>query len=151
MATAAESVTVSDKRGERVMMRVSQQCNGQAGADRQRGMTVIGMLLLIIVIAFIALIGMKVVPMYIQYYSIKSTVESIRKEPQLAQMSAQDIHNGIQKRFDIGYVENIKASDLKVRNDRSGRVIDLVYQDERELFYKLFVVLKVNESIPLSP
>lgn len=133
------------------MMRVSQQCNGQAGADRQRGMTVIGMLLLIIVIAFIALIGMKVVPMYIQYYSIKSTVESIRKEPQLAQMSAQDIHNGIQKRFDIGYVENIKASDLKVRNDRSGRVIDLVYQDERELFYKLFVVLKVNESIPLSP
>ncbi|HAS86382.1 MAG TPA: DUF4845 domain-containing protein [Candidatus Competibacteraceae bacterium] len=151
MATAAESVTVSDKRGERVMMKISQQCNGQAGANRQRGMTVIGMLLLIIVIAFIALIGMKVVPMYIQYYSIKSTVESIRKEPQLAQMSAQDIHNGIQKRFDIGYVENIKASDLKVRNDRSGRVIDLVYQDERELFYKLFVVLKVNESIPLSP
>ncbi|CDI01858.1 conserved hypothetical protein [Candidatus Competibacter denitrificans Run_A_D11] len=133
------------------MMKISQQCNGQAGANRQRGMTVIGMLLLIIVIAFIALIGMKVVPMYIQYYSIKSTVESIRKEPQLAQMSAQDIHNGIQKRFDIGYVENIKASDLKVRNDRSGRVIDLVYQDERELFYKLFVVLKVNESIPLSP
>lgn len=132
-------------------MKISQQCNGQAGANRQRGMTVIGMLLLIIVIAFIALIGMKVVPMYIQYYSIKSTVESIRKEPQLAQMSAQDIHNGIQKRFDIGYVENIKASDLKVRNDRSGRVIDLVYQDERELFYKLFVVLKVNESIPLSP
>lgn len=132
-------------------MRVSQQCNGEAGANRQRGMTVIGMLLLIIVIAFIALIGMKVVPMYIQYYSIKSTVESIRKEPQLAQMSAQDIHNGIQKRFDIGYVENVKASDLKVRNERGGRVIDLVYQDERELFYKLFVVLKVNESIPLSP
>lgn len=133
------------------MMRVSQQLNGQAGADRQRGMTVIGMLLLIIVIAFIALIGMKVVPMYIQYYSIKSTVESIRKEPQLAQMSAQDIHTGIQKRFDIGYVENVKASDLKVRNERGGRVIDLVYQDERELFYKLFVVLKVNESIPLNP
>lgn len=133
------------------MMRVSQQCNGEAGAGRQRGMTVIGMLLLIIVIAFIALIGMKVVPMYIQYYSIKSTVESIRKEPQLAQMSTQDIHNGIQKRFDIGYVENVKASDLKVRNDRSGRVIDLVYQDEREVFNKLFVVLKVNESIPLNP
>ena len=31
----------------------------------QRGMTVIGMLLLLIVIAFAALIAMKVVPMYI--------------------------------------------------------------------------------------
>ena len=119
--------------------------------ERQQGMSLIGMLLLIVVIAFVALIGMKVIPMYIQYYSIKSTVESIRKEPQLAQMSPQDIQNAIQKRFDIGYVDNITARDLKIRNDRGGRVLDLVYEDERELFYKLSVVLKVNEAIPLSP
>ena len=118
---------------------------------RQRGMTVIGMLLLIIVIAFVALIAMKVVPMYIQYFSIKSTIESIRKEPQLAQMGTQDIQNAIQKRFDIGYVDNIQARDLKIRNERNGRVIDLIYQDERDLFYGLYVLLKVNESIPLAP
>lgn len=121
------------------------------GAKRQRGMTVIGMLLLIIVIAFAALVGMKVIPMYIQYYSIKSTIESVRKEPQLAQMGAQDIQNAIQKRFDIGYVNNVTARELKIRNDRGGRVLDLIYQDERELFYGLYAVLKVNEAILLSP
>lgn len=121
------------------------------GNGRQRGMTVIGMLLLIIVIAFVALIAMKVVPMYIQYFSIKSTIESIRKEPQLAQMGTQDIQNAIQKRFDIGYVDNIQARDLKIRNERNGRVIDLIYQDERDLFYGLYILLKVNESIPLAP
>ena len=63
---------------------------------RQGGMTLIGMLLIVIVIAFIGLIAMKVVPMYIQYYTIKSTIESIRKEPQLAQMSPSDIQNAIQ-------------------------------------------------------
>ena len=118
---------------------------------RQRGMTVIGMLLVIIVIAFVALIAMKVVPMYVQYYSIKSTIESIRKEPQVAQMTPQDIQNAIQKRFDIGYVDNITARDLKIRNDPKGRVLDLVYQDERTLFYGLSVVLKVSEAIPLNP
>ncbi|MDS4021749.1 MAG: DUF4845 domain-containing protein [Candidatus Competibacter sp.] len=114
-------------------------------------MTVIGMLLLIVVIAFVALIGMKVVPMYIQYFSIKSTIENVRKEPLLAQMTTSDIQNAIQKRFDIGYVDNISARDLKIRNERSGRVLDLIYQDERSLFYGLYVVLKVNESIPLNP
>lgn len=123
----------------------------QGLSGRQRGMTVIGMLLVIIVIAFVALIAMKVVPMYVQYYSIKSTIESIRKEPQVAQMSAQEIQSAIQKRFDIGYVDNITARDLKIRNDRNGRVLDLVYQDERALFYGLSVVLKVNEVIPLNP
>jgi cell division protein FtsL len=129
----------------------TRQSSESEQSGRQRGITVIGMLILIIAIAFVALIAMKVVPMYIQYYTIKSTVESIRKEPQLAQMSAQDIHNAIQKRFDIGYVNNIAARDLKIRNERNGRVIDLVYQDERDLFYGLFVLLKVNESIPLTP
>jgi hypothetical protein len=62
-----------------------------------------------------------------------------------------DIQNAIQKRFDIGYVDNISARDLKIRNERSGRVLDLIYQDERSLFYGLYVVLKVNESIPLNP
>lgn len=123
--------------------------SGRVG--KQRGMTVIGMLLLIIVIAFVALIGMKVVPMYIQMFTVKSSIESIRKEPQLAQMSPIDIQNAIQKRFDIGYVDNITARDLKIRNDRGGRVLDLVYQDERDLFYGLSVVLKVNEVIPLTP
>lgn len=119
--------------------------------QRQRGMTAIGMLLLLIVIAFVALIAMKVVPMYIQYYTIKSTIESVRKEPQIAQMSPTDIQNAIQKRFDIGYVDNITARDLKIRNENRGRVLDLEYQDERALFYGLSVVLKVNEAIPLNP
>ena len=89
--------------------------------------------------------------MYIQYFTVKSSIESIRKEPQLAQMSSTDILGAIQKRFDIGYVNNITARDLKIRNDRGGRVLDLSYQDERELFYHLSVVLKVDETIPLTP
>jgi cell division protein FtsL len=129
----------------------TKQSMKQQRRGRQRGMTVIGMLLVMIVVAFVALIGMKVVPMYVQYYSIKSTIESIRKEPQVAQMTPMDIQNAIQKRFDIGYVDNISARDLKIRNERSGRVLDLIYQDERSLFYGLSVVLKVNESIPLNP
>ncbi|HNW78052.1 MAG TPA: DUF4845 domain-containing protein [Candidatus Competibacteraceae bacterium] len=120
-------------------------------AVRQRGMSVIGLLLLLVVIGFVALIAMKVIPMYVQYFSIKSTIESVRKEPQLAQMTPQDIQAAIQKRFDIGYVENIRANQLRIRNDRNGRVIDLVYQEERPLFYGLYVLLKVNESLPLNP
>jgi len=119
--------------------------------ERQRGMTLIGMLLLLILIGFVAVIAMKVVPMYIQYYSIKSTIESVRKES-VSSMATVDIQNAIQKRFDIGYVETVKAKDLKIRNVTAGKALDLVYQDERELFdgVGLFVVLKVNEVVPLQ-
>ena len=123
----------------------------RGSSERQRGLTVIGMLLLIVVLGFMALVAMKVIPMYIQYFTIKSTIESIRKEPQLAQMGLMEIQTAIQKRFDIGYVDKITAKDIKLRNDRSGRVLDLVYEDDQPLFYGLHIVLKVNEAIPLTP
>lgn len=117
----------------------------------QRGITVIGALLLVVVLGFMALVAMKVIPMYIQYFTVKSTVESIRKEPQLAQMSPTEIQKAMQKRFDIGYVDKITAKDLRIRNDRNGRVLDLVYEDDQPMFYGLHVVLKINEVIPLTP
>ncbi len=128
----------------RVFTLMKRQANG-----RQRGITLIAMLLLLIVIGIMFLIAMQVVPMYIQYYSIKSTVESVRKEP-VAQMEKEQIWKALQKRFDTGYVDTIKAQDLKIRNERSGKVLDLVYNDERELVSGLFVVLKVNEVVPLQ-
>jgi hypothetical protein len=66
-------------------------------------------------------------------------------------MTAQDIQNAIQKRFDIGYVQTVSARDLKIRNEGGKRVLDLTYQDKRPLFYGLSMVLKVNETMPLNP
>ena len=118
--------------------------NGQ-----QRGMSLIGMLLVMVMIGLVAVVAMQVIPMYTQYLSIKSTIETVRKES-VAQMAIPEIQAAIQKRFDIGYVETIKAKDLKIRNDRSGKVLDLVYNDERELCCMFYVTLKINETIPLQ-
>ena len=123
----------------------------QLRSRKQHGMTIIGILLLLVVLGFMALVAMKVVPMYIQLYTIKSTVESIRNEPQLAQMSATEIQNALQKRFEIGYVDKIRARDLKIANTPEGRVLNLAYIDEQALFYGLYAVLKVDEVVPLTP
>ena len=121
----------------------------QYSGKRQRGMSLIGMLLVLIILGFMAIVAMKVVPMYMDFYTVKSTIETVRKE-NVAQMSTTDIQNAIQKRFDIGYVNTIQARDLKIRNERTGKVLDLDYRDERELFYGLYVLLKHKEVIPLN-
>ena len=112
-------------------------------------MSIIGMLILLVFIGVVALIAMQVIPMYVQYYSIKSTIETVRKES-VGDMSKEEIQRAIQRRFDIGYVNNVLAKDLNIRNDRRGKVLDLVYQDERKLLEGLYVTLKVNESILLK-
>ena len=95
----------------------------------------------------------KVTPLYTRYHTIKSIIESIRKEPQLTQLSPMDIQNAIQKYLDIANISLINARDLKMFMSPNGRVLDLIYDDEREIFdgSGLFVVLRVREQIPLTP
>lgn len=53
---------------------------------QQRGMGLIGMLLVMIMIGLVAVVAMQVFPMYSNYLSIKSTIETVRKES-VAQMA----------------------------------------------------------------
>ncbi len=120
----------------------------QYSGKRQRGMSVIGMLIVLSLAGFLGITAMKILPMYTQFFSVKSNIESLRNE-NVSSMSTVEIQKALQKRFDTGYVENILAKDMKIRNERKGKVLDLDYRDERELFYGLYIVLKHNEAIPL--
>jgi hypothetical protein len=121
-----------------------------AGA-RQQGMTVIAVIMIMIIIAFVALIVMRIVPIYINYFSIRSTLEGLKSEPELDRMAAVDVQRAIQRRFEISYVNVIEARHVKVRMQGREKFLDLVYEDRRPLIGNLDVVAKFNETIVLSP
>jgi len=122
-----------------------------AWPDRQRGITLIGGLLWLIIAAFVALIVLRVVPIYIDYFTIITTLQGLKKEPQVGQMSADDIYRTIERRFDISYVQVIKPQQIKIRKQGNNRVLDLIYEDRRPLIGNLDIVAKFNDTIVLSP
>lgn len=114
---------------------------------RQQGMSIIGLLLLLVILGFMAIVAMKIIPMYINYHTVKSTIDNIRKDPNIGTMTPEQIHESLQKRFDIGFVNHVKAKDLPIK----GKTLHLTYDEDQELFYGLHAVLRVNETIPLVP
>lgn len=117
---------------------------------RQHGMTVIAVLMILIIIAFVALIVMRIVPIYINYFSIISTLEGIKSEPEIERMTVLDIQRAIQRRFDISYVSVIDARQVKIRLQGRERLLDVAYEDRRPLIANLDVVAKFNDTIVLS-
>ena len=118
---------------------------------RQRGWTLIGALVILILLAFVVLIGFRVVPMYLDYFTVKSTLEALQSERGVAKMSKVEIQKSIQRRFDVGYVEVVTAKDVKIRLAKNGgRVVELVYEDRRPLIANLEVVGKFNQTVALQ-
>ena len=119
--------------------------------QKQHGMTVLGALLLLIVIGFAVLIVMRIVPIYIDYFSIRSSLEGIRNEPGVQQRSPADIQKAIDRRFNISYVTILKAKDIKVVKKGGTLTLVLDYEDRRPLLYNLDVVGSFNEEIQIYP
>ncbi len=119
--------------------------------SNQSGITIIGALIILVLAGFIGVFLIRVVPMYIDFYNIKSTLETLRHEPGILRMSSPAIYNLIKKRFDISYVSNLTPSQVKIANRGNVKVLSLSYEDYRPLFANLSVVGEFDYQIELRP
>lgn len=111
------------------------------GLQKQAGATLIGMLFVAGVLVILAIIAMKVFPAYQEYYSVKTVIHALNKEP-LSSMSKKEIMAAFNKRADAGYVTVIQGSDLIFEKNSSGEtVVSAQYQVVKPLFGNVSVLL----------
>ena len=85
---------------------------------RQRGLSIIGFLFVAAVVIVIVMVGFRVMPAYIEYYSIQKALEqSLHDAKDLN--SAAEIRNAFQRRADAGYIESVSAKDLEIAKTKN--------------------------------
>lgn len=110
----------------------------------QGGMTLLGFIIVLSVAGLFAYIGMKLVPMYSEFYSVKRSLADLAKEPGAGQMDSAKARDLFFRRMDMSYVESVKQENFKiVRNDR-GMEITVAYEVRRPLIANLDVVGRFN-------
>lgn len=96
---------------------------------KQQGMTFIGLVLIIAGIVFVAMIGIKLTPAYLEYMSINKVIERIGHEPSFAEMSPKDIKEEFDKGLIINSIKAVDSSDLVIAKDEAGRnTVSVEYQ-----------------------
>ncbi len=114
--------------------------------NKQQGMTFIGLVLVVAAVIFLAVIGMKLVPAYIEFFGVKKIITSIGDDTKFNEMSKQDIVTAFNKGADIGYVTVIKGSDLVIAKDESGNVVTATYQVTIPIVANASVLLDFNAT-----
>ncbi len=104
----------------------------------QRGISIYGWMVIMGLIGFFALLGMRCFPVYMKHYDVVSVIEWATSQPELAKASPQEIHERIQRRFDAGYVSFMKAKDIKVKRTKKGRrFLELKYERQVPFVYNI--------------
>lgn len=114
---------------------------------RQGGMTLIGFVIVLGVLGLFAYIGMKLVPMYTEYYAVKQALKGLAQEPGIANRNPSSIEDLFFRRLYISYAENVKPENVKItRIDKGGLRIDVNYELRKPLIANLDVVGKFDAT-----
>lgn len=114
--------------------------------QRQRGLTLWGWLYVLATLGVMLMVGIKAVPIYLNNYDIRSTLEWAGNQPELRNAPAFEIQKRIQRRFDSGYVDNIKGTDIKVKRVGNGRRLSIEYEVREPLFGNVTLLFNFEES-----
>lgn len=87
---------------------------------RQRGMTLIGFVVVLSLVGFFAYIGMKIVPMYMEYYSVKQALKGLTNEPDIGNQDPARIKDLFFRRLYMSYSQNVKREDFKLERISTG-------------------------------
>ena len=113
---------------------------------KQGGMTLTSFLMVLAVVGFALYIGMKLFPMYQEFWSVKKTLKSIAADDAVGSDPAS-IRNSLEKYFDVGYISNVDPKNVTVeRSPEGGVVITADYEIRKPLIYNLDIVGKFKAS-----
>jgi hypothetical protein len=111
-------------------------------ASPHRGVTLIGLLFWAIVVAFVALIIVRVLPTINEYSTIQRAVQQIAKA---SPSTVAEARAAFDKQKEIEYsISSIGGKDLQVTKENEKVVIRFAYDKEVPIFEPVFLLIKYS-------
>ena len=113
-----------------------------ASKYRQRGITLIGLLFWSVIVAFVALLAMRVLPTLNEYFTIQRAINKVAHE---GGSTVPEIRAAFEKQKDIEYsISSISGKDLEITKENEKIVVKFAYDKEIELFEPVYLLIKYS-------
>lgn len=113
---------------------------------RQRGLSMIGFLFVAFVLVMMAMLAMKLVPAYIEFFSVKKILATMGQEGDLKSMSNGEIRTSFSKRASTGYVTVVKPDDLSIDRRGGVPVVSAEYEFRSKLVGNVSLIVDFSAS-----
>lgn len=101
-----------------------------------RGFSMGGFLLLLTLALILGLLGMKIIPMYMEFNSVKSAMNGISAEKF---DSAKAVRDALMKRMSINYVDSVTREDISITASDGSYIVEVDYYVDKPLVANLSI------------
>ena len=114
---------------------------------RQAGMTTLGLIILVSFIGVFAFAGLRLTPIYLNYFKVVGVVEGVRNEFDGSNATRSAIRSSISRRFDIESVGIITAKDVKVSKVDGGHEVAATYSHKAPFIANVSFVVDFDKRV----
>ena len=90
--------------------------------QKQKGVSLSGLLVWSVILIFLAISGLRIIPAYIEYSTIKKNLTAIVKETDSQNMDLNQIRLSFSKRAQIDNIKSVSGQDIKI-NRENGQIV----------------------------
>lgn len=117
----------------------------------QRGLSLVGWLLTLALIAFVASAALKLVPHYLDYMSMKKIIESVDSNQALDITTVDDFYSYVGKSMQVNSIRDVDLNKaLKVTAANNKFDAHLQYEQREPLILNMDVVLKFDRQFSVG-
>jgi hypothetical protein len=114
----------------------------RAAPRSQRGLTIFGFLVAAAVVVVFALVGFRVIPSYVEYYSVKRALEDTMRGGAADANNPQAFRAELERRLQTSYVENVKASDVILQRSGNRTTAELSWERRLHMVANAYILLE---------
>lgn len=112
---------------------------------KQSGMTPTGTFIVIILVGFGIYLGMKIVPLYLEYFNVVSSINSLKDDPDLTAKGERQIRVLIRKRFEINDVKRVRAEDVKIVKSGGKLIVSVQYDAQTTIVANVDLIARFKK------
>jgi len=116
----------------------------------QKGITLVGFVIILAIVGFFAFIIMRLFPVYSEYYGVLQAMKALQVEPGIASKTPEAIKELLDRKFYISYVTSVKKNNVKVTRKDGGYFVNVKYEVRGPLLYNLEYIATFDKTIQLG-
>lgn len=97
---------------------------------RQRGMTFIGLLIILALCGVIVYAGIRLTPVYLNYMKIARTMESVATEFKDSNADPISIRNSLERHWIVEDINVVDYGDITIQRNENGITLHVAYEDK---------------------
>ena len=126
------------------------QRNQLTRRDRQRGMTFIGMLFILVMLGMFLYAGVRLLPIYLNYMKVARSMDAAAGEFKTENPDPGAVRGSLEKHWQIEDISSVDAKDVEVAKDESGIVLHVAYDDTAPYIANVSLSMHFDKTVKVQ-